>query len=133
MAKYNTNIVVAHNARFDALSMRLTERYITKSKYRYFFPYGTKFVCTLKMARKVFDKNEEYCAFCVENGYLTKYKKNRFTAEILYRFLSGDNSFEESHIGFEDTEIERKIFARCLEEISLEDGVCGRSTVLRAS
>lgn len=123
MNKYSTKIVIAHNARFDVLSTKLTERYITKSKYRYFFPYGTMFVCTLKMARKVFSENEEYCAFCIENGYLTANGKNRYTAEILYRFLSGDNSFEESHTGFEDTEIEKIIFAECAKKIPVTDGL----------
>lgn len=123
MNKYSTKIVIAHNARFDVLSTKLTERYITKSKFRYFFPYGTKFVCTLKMARKVFSENEEYCAFCEANNYLTANGKNRYTAEILYRFISGDNSFEESHTGFEDTEIERIIFSECAKKIPIADGL----------
>jgi hypothetical protein len=31
------------------------------------------------------------------------------TAEILYRFITGNNDFVESHTAFEDTEIEREI------------------------
>lgn len=123
MRKYGITYVIAHNARFDVLSTKLTQRYITKSKYRYFFPFKTKFVDTLKMARKVFSENEEYCAFCAENGYLTTNGKNRYTAEILYRFLSGDNSFEESHTGFEDTEIEKIIFSECAKKIDFTDGL----------
>lgn len=123
MRKYGIIYVIAHNARFDVLSTKLTQRYITKSKWRYFFPYKTQFIDTLKMARKVFSENEDYCAFCVENGYLTTHGKNRYTAEILYRFLSGDNSFEESHTGFEDTEIEKIIFSECAKKIPIADGL----------
>ena len=54
MAKYNIDIVIAHNARFDYISTATTQRYLTKSKFRYFFPYGTKIWDTLKMAREVF-------------------------------------------------------------------------------
>lgn len=38
--KYNIRIVAAHNARFDYRSLNLTQRFLTSSKYRYFFPFG---------------------------------------------------------------------------------------------
>ena len=122
MRKYGIDTVVAHNCRFDYLSTNFTQRYITKSKYRFFFPYGTKFLCTLQMAKKVFSKNEEYLSFCKENSYTTKWGAPRYTAEILYRFISGDNSFVESHTGFEDTEIERQIFAICAKRMEIAGG-----------
>jgi DNA polymerase III epsilon subunit-like protein len=123
MRKYGITYVIAHNARFDVLSTKLTQRYITKSKWRYFFPFGTQYIDTLKMARAVYSEDEKYCAFCVENGYTTKHGQNRYTAEILYRFISGDNSFEESHTGFEDTEIEKIIFAECAKKMDYADGL----------
>ena len=86
MREYSTNIVVAHNARFDYRSTTKTQRYITKSENRYFFPYGTEIWDTLKMAREVLREDEEYENFCYENGYLTKRGCRRYTAEILYRF-----------------------------------------------
>ena len=42
MKRYNTNIVCAHNSRFDYNALNTTQRYLTKSKYRYYFPYGTE-------------------------------------------------------------------------------------------
>ena len=36
--KYNVNIIAAHNARFDNRSTNLSRRYLTSSKYRFFFP-----------------------------------------------------------------------------------------------
>lgn len=122
MEKYKTCFVMAHNMRFDYLSTATTQRYLTKSKYRYFFPYGTIFLDTLKMAREVFSKDEKYCQFCVENDYLTKNGKNRYTAEILYRFLNGDNSFIESHTGLEDCLIEKEIFVECVKRYPQIDG-----------
>ena len=38
------------------------------------------------------------------------------TAEILYRFLSGDENFIESHTGLEDCEIEKEILVYCLKK-----------------
>ena len=39
-AKYNVRAIIAHNARFDYRSTNYTLRYVTKSKSRYFLPYG---------------------------------------------------------------------------------------------
>ena len=114
MAEYDIDTVIAHNARFDYISTATTQRYLTKSKYRYFFPYGTKVWDTLKMAREVFKDDEKYCEFCTENNYKTSNNSNRYTAEILYRFLTDDNSFIESHTGLEDVLIEKEIFVECV-------------------
>ena len=114
MRKYDTNIVVAHNARFDYKSTAKTQRYLTGSKYRYFLPYGTEIWDTLKMAREVLKADEDYENFCYENGYLTKRGCRRYTAEILYRFFTNDIDFVESHTGLEDVMIEKVIFTECL-------------------
>ena len=58
----------------------------------------------------------EYEQFCIENEYLTKNGCPRYTAEIIYRWLSGANNFEESHTGLEDVKIERQIFEYCLAQ-----------------
>ena len=114
MKKYDTNIVIAHNARFDYRSTAKTQRYLTKSKYRYFLPYGTEVWDTLKMAREVLKNDVDYDNFCYNNNYVTKRGCKRFTAEILYRFFTGDNDFVESHTGLEDVTIEKVIFAECM-------------------
>ncbi len=115
MAQYGIDTVIAHNMRFDYRSTNTTQRYLTSSKWRYFFPYGTKFVCTLRMAREVYAKDEQYIAFCEEHSFTTKNGKPRLTAEILYRFLSNDLNFVESHTGLEDVEIETIIFFACVK------------------
>ena len=114
MQKYDTNIVIAHNARFDYKSTTTTQRFLTFSKYRYFFPYGTEIWDTLKMARQALKNNVKYDNFCYNNNYLTKRGCKRYTAEIIYRFLTGKNDFVESHTGLEDVMIEKDIFAFCM-------------------
>ena len=111
---YGVNEIYAHNARFDNLSCNLTQRYLTGSKWRYFFPYGTTICDTLKMSREAFGNDKEYCDFCTKNGYKTKRNQNRFTAEILYRFMSGNNQFEEVHKGLDDVLIEKEILMECI-------------------
>lgn len=121
MKDNHINIVIAHNARFDYRSLTTTQRFLTSSKYRYFLPYGTEVYCTLKMARQALKNNVEYDNFCYNNGYLTKRGCKRYTAEILYRFLTGQNDFVESHTGLEDVMIEKEIFVFCMKN-GVEDG-----------
>lgn len=112
--QYNVKKIFAHNARFDYRSLNLTQRFLTSSKYRFFFPFGVEIWDTLKMSRQVLKEVDEYGEFCYSNDYLTKRMCKRFTAEIIYRFLTGDNTFEESHTGLEDVLIEKEILAYCL-------------------
>lgn len=119
--RYNVNIMCAHNARFDYRSTNTTQRFETSSKYRYFLPYGIELWDTLKMAREAFKADEDYDTFCYENDYITKQGRKRYTAEILYRFISGDNDFVESHTGLEDVMIEKEILVECLRR-GVENG-----------
>lgn len=114
--QYDIKIVVAHNARFDYRSLNLTQRFITSSRFRFFFPYGIKIWDTLKMAKEVLKGSNQYRKFCTENGYLTKTKQNKFTAEILYRFLTNNTDFTEVHTALRDVLIEKEIFAYCMRE-----------------
>jgi len=120
--KYNIKYISCHNARFDYKALTTTQRYRTCSKYRYFFPKNIVIIDTLKMARKVLKNNNEYNQFCIENNYLTKRNQKRYTAEILYRFVSGDNNFVEKHMGLDDTIIESKILIYLLQFIPIEQG-----------
>ena len=106
--------VYAHNMRFDYRALNLSQRFITCSKFRYFFPYGMQICDTLKMARDILKDNKEYRDFCVENGFITSNNQNRYTAEIIYRYLTNDLDFVEAHTGLEDILIEKEILKYCL-------------------
>ena len=115
MREYNAYTVFAHNASFDHDALNNTIRYCTKSKCRYFLPYKTIWYCTMKMAKSTICKQKTYIKFCKANGYLTAHKtpQVRATAEILYRYITKNNEFAESHTGLEDVLIETQIFAKC--------------------
>ncbi len=118
MKKYNISTVSAHNARFDVNALNNTVRYITKSEFRYFFPYGTEIWDTYKGAVNTICKQKGYIQFCKREGYMTKHKtpRVRATAEILYKYLTGDYNFKEVHQGLDDTEIESKILVQILKQ-----------------
>lgn len=112
----NVTKFFAHNMRFDYRSTNLTQRFLTSSKYRFFFPYGAEICDTLKMARQALKNSAEYDAFCSENNYFTKSGSKRYTAEIIYRFLTNNLQFEEEHTGLADVLIEKEILKFCLQK-----------------
>ena len=114
--KYNVRAIIAHNARFDYKSTNTTLRYYTASKYRYFLPYGVEIWDTLKMARDTICQQKAYRAFCKENHYICNNGQLKSTAEILYRYITRDTEFVESHTGLEDVMIEKEIFAKCMAQ-----------------
>ena len=112
MKRYNTNIVCAHNARFDYRACNNIIRWVTKSKYRYFFPKGIVVWDTLKMARDVLGQMPTYINFCFDNGFVTKHAKPQpqYTAEVIYRYITKNIDFVEEHKGIEDVKIELEIY-----------------------
>lgn len=119
---YNVKFACAHNAAFDNRALNTTQRYQTTSKYRYFLPFDTTWLCTLKMCRQILKNNDSFGEFCYNNNYLTKKGGRRYTAEIIYRWLTDNTNFVESHTGLEDVKIERKIFEFCISENPEVDG-----------
>ena len=68
------------------------------------------------MARATISKQPTYRLYCKEKGYTLKNGTPRLTAEILYRFITGNDNFVESHTGLEDVLIEKEIFVRCVRQ-----------------
>lgn len=120
--QYSVEIACAHNAHFDNRALNTTQRWLTKSRSRYFLPYGIEWWDTLKMSRQLLKKDDDYGEFCYNNDYLTSRGVRRYTAEILYRWLTGANDFEECHTGLEDVKIEKEIFRFCVERDPEIDG-----------
>lgn len=115
--RYNCNTVSAHNARFDNNALNVTQRFLTGSKYRFFFPYGFEIWDTMKMAQDVICPMPTYKKFCAEHeGFTLADGRPRKTAEILYRFIIKNPNFVESHTALEDVMIEKDILAYCFRQ-----------------
>lgn len=114
--EYEIKACIAHNAKFDIRVLNSTLRYQTKSKRRFFFPYQMPIWDTMKMANDTICKQSSYIRYCNEHGYMTKHAtpQVRKTAEILWRFLTKNDNFEEEHTGLADVAIEAQIFAECV-------------------
>lgn len=114
--KYKVKAIIAHNSRFDYNALNQTIRYVTKSRTRYFLPYGVPVYDSLKMARDTICKQKNYRKFCEQNGYLTPRGQLKSTAEVLYRYIAGAHDFTEEHQGLDDVLIEVAITAKCFAQ-----------------
>ena len=116
MKKYNIHAVCAYNASFDSNALNKTIRYMTKSKYRYFLPYGTKVFCIWHMACQVICTQKGYVKFCLDNGFVSEHGNIKTSAETVYAFLTKETDFVEKHTGLEDVLIETKIMTECFKK-----------------
>lgn len=118
-------VVCAHNARFDINALNNTVRDATNGKVRYFFPYGVEVWDTLKMAQQILKEMPTYRKFCEDNGFMTNHAvpRPRYTAEVIYRFITKDTEFEEAHTGLRDVEIEAQILAYFIRQHKKMDKV----------
>ena len=122
---HNITIVCAHNARFDVRALNNSIREATNGRVKYFFPYGIEVWDTLKMARQVLSKMPTYIKFCETNGFMTNHAKPRprYTAEVIYRFITKNVNFKEAHTGLRDVEIETEILAYLVKQHKKMDKV----------
>ena len=97
--KYNVKACIAHNAMFDYRSTTRTQRYLTKSKYRYFLPYGvesvssglTKNGVTIMVISQRMEELEQLLKFFTDTSQATRtLKKN--TQDLLMFSLKRKSS-----------------------------------------
>lgn len=112
LQKYNIKSVLAYNMRFDQRALNSTIQYVTNGNKKYFFPYELDKRCIMCMAQDTICKQKTYKNFCLNNGYITKTGKLKSTAEIVYRYISFNNSFIEEHTGLADVLIENQIWQK---------------------
>jgi hypothetical protein len=116
LKKYSIRKVGAYNMGFDKRALNNTIRYLSKSKHRWFFPFGTKFFCIWNMACQVVMNKATYIRFALKNGLESPAGNIQTSAESCYKFLKNQIDFVESHTGLEDVKIEVEILAQCYKE-----------------
>ena len=116
LERWNVKAVAAYNASFDTKALNTTERWLTKSAYRFFLPYGTKIFCIWNMACQVICTQKKYIKFCFENGLVSASGNIKTSAESVYAFLTQNANYEECHTGLQDVLIETQIMAECFRK-----------------
>lgn len=70
---------------------------------------GMEFIDTWLAFFETIGQYRKYNKFCCENGFVTAKGSIQMTAEVCYRFLSGELDFVEEHTALADCEIEMEI------------------------
>lgn len=116
MKEYKVKTVGAYNMGFDKRALNNTIRYDSKSLIRWFFPFGTKYICIWNMACQVVLNTTTYIKFALRNGLVSEKDNILTSAECCYQFLTKQTDFIESHTGLEDVKIEVEIMAQCFRK-----------------
>lgn len=108
MEMYHCTTICAHNAIFDYQALRTTIKYLTHGEIHSFYPYEVELWDSLKMARSTICQNKTY------KYYVGDTKRKSAKAEDLFKYISCNDDFVESHTGLKDVEIETQIMVKCL-------------------
>lgn len=115
--EYHIHYFAAYNARFDANALNRTVSWVTKSAKRYALPFGKiVWLDIMKMAQDAVCSTRDYKTWAKDRDFVQKNGVPRKTAEMVYRYITGQEDFEESHTGLEDVEIETLIMMHCFSE-----------------
>lgn len=116
MKQYKVKKVGAYNMAFDKRALNNLSRYVTKSFNRWFFPFGTEYICIWHMACQVIMARKTYIDFAIKNGLISNKDNILTNAECCYKFLKQNLDFKEEHTGLEDVKIEVEILKECFRK-----------------
>jgi len=116
MKNFNVKKVFAYNMGFDRRALNNDQAYVTKNKYRYFFPYETEFCCIWHMACQLLLARPSYIKFALKNGYVSDKGNILTNAECCYRYITKNTEFVEAHKGIDDVNIETEILLYCFKQ-----------------
>lgn len=105
VSKYKPTIC-AYNAKFDSDHLDMTAQWFG---YDRFFEHNVKWLDLWGIALGMFCKSRNYLRYCAERHFLTDSGNPKSSAEVVYRYLTGNDNFIEEHTALADCEIEADI------------------------
>lgn len=111
MERYGINTVCAYNVMYDRNALNRTISAVSNGFVDKFFPEQTIFWDIWGMACETILNTKRYATQAIEKGWVSEKGNIRSGAEYAYRYISGNEVFEEEHIGLADVLIETAILA----------------------
>lgn len=110
IAEWNIKEIWAYNCSFDksALKRLFAEDFSTLNNLVVFYDIIPAILYTKLL-------NKKYVNFCNKNGFITEKGNVQVKAEIVYKYLFGDLTFEEEHTGLADAKIEYQILLEAIK------------------
>jgi hypothetical protein len=105
-------IVCAYNAKFD---VTVCNNFAKALGMPYFFAPDVQVWDIWNIALNIFCKSRNYINFARENGFVTEKNNVSSSAETVYRYLTNNPEFVESHTALDDTSIEAEILTQAFK------------------
>lgn len=114
--KYDVKRIGGYNMGFDKRALNNLIRYTTKSRWRWWFPFGIEYFCIWNMACDCILNRNSYIKFALHNGLVSPADNIQTSAEVAYKYIKNKTEFTEEHTGLEDVKIEVEIMAKCFAQ-----------------
>lgn len=113
--EYSVKNIWAYNCKYDFAALNATVAAYSQGFSKYFWPYGTTVCDIAVLFGETIASTEKYVRYCRENGFMTPNGNPKTSAEVAYRYISGDSEFIEAHTALNDALIEAEILTRCFK------------------
>ena len=111
--EYNVTHLLAYNLNFDIKALNNTSKKYNQCE---FIGENLQNLDVWSMACELICNTDKYKNFCEINDYKSEKGNYKTSAEIVYRYMTNNHDFDESHTSMKDCEIEKEIFFKCLKQ-----------------
>lgn len=108
--KYDVEIALAYNSSFDEKVFNFNCDW-----FKCIHPFDTIPIVDIRGFVHNFIVDDIYKAFCEHNSFFTDAGNYSTTAETVYKYITSDTDFIESHTALDDSIIESEILRWCIE------------------
>ena len=116
---YNVREVWAYNCSFDVAALNYTLMICSNGWCERFIPATVQTKCIMGAALSTICNSKAFA----NSSERTEKGNIKVSAEMVYRYVSGNSKFVEDHTGLEDCKIELKILQACLKRRKKMDTV----------
>ena len=113
IGEYNVTHLIAYNLPFDIRALNNTSKKYNQCE---FIGENLENLDVWSMACELICNTNKYKDFCEKNNYKSEKGNYKTSAEIVYRYITNNQDFDESHTSLKDCEIEKEIFMKCLKQ-----------------
>jgi hypothetical protein len=108
--KYDVKTLSAYNLAFDLRALENTSKVLLNRELKF---ESYQKLCIMGFACQVVFRQKTYQKVATREGWISEKGNLRTTAEVAYRYLTGQYQFMEEHKGLADVEIEAEILKLC--------------------
>jgi len=109
---YDIDTIAAYNFNFDHKALTATCQYLYENGN--WLNRKVDFICIWAGACDSIMNTQKYARWAHKNGFISEKGNPQTSAEVCFRYITGDKDFQEEHMGGGDSEIEAHILANIL-------------------